>query len=152
MPARRLSDVLLRHARVARLATADRAGAPHVIPICFAFDGRRIYSPIDEKPKRLAPQRLRRVRNILANPRVALVIDEYYENWRRLRYILVHGTAHVLSRGAEYTGAIALLRKKYPQYRKMKLEGRPILRILPKRLVSWAAAGYSLPPPGTRGR
>ena len=62
--------------RVARLATAGPGGQPHVIPICYAFDGESLYSAIDEKPKRVGPARLRRVRNIQASPQVALVIDD----------------------------------------------------------------------------
>jgi PPOX class probable F420-dependent enzyme len=124
---------------VGHLATADRTGAPHVIPVCFVFDGRTVYSAIDEKPKRASPRRLRRVRNIVANPRVALVVDEYDEDWRRLRYVLVRGTARILERGAEHARAIVLLRRKYPQYRLMRLEDRPLLRITPRRFVAWAA-------------
>jgi PPOX class probable F420-dependent enzyme len=134
---RETGEGLLRRARVGHLATADRTGAPHVIPVCFAFDGHRIYSAIDQKPKRASPRRLRRVRNITANPRVALIVDDYDEDWRRLRYVLVRGTARVLERGAEHTKAIALLRRKYPQYRLMPLEDRPVLRITPRRLVAW---------------
>jgi PPOX class probable F420-dependent enzyme len=131
--------LLLRRARVGRLATTDQTGSPHVIPICFAFTGRLLYSAIDEKPKRVSPRRLRRVRNIEANPKVALVVDEYDDDWRRLRYVLVQGTARVLERGAEHRRALALLRKKYPQYRRMRLEDRPVIRITPRRLVAWAA-------------
>ncbi len=136
---RGLGERLLRRARVGHLATADRTGAPHVIPVCFVFDGRTVYSEIDEKPKRASPRRLRRVRNIVANPRVALVVDEYDEDWRRLRYVLVLGTARILERGAEHARAIVLLRRKYPQYRLMRLEDRPLLRITPRRFVAWAA-------------
>jgi len=67
---------LIRSARVAHLATADKTGKPHVIPICFAFDGKRFFSPIDEKPKRSAPTNLKRLKNIAENPNVALVIDK----------------------------------------------------------------------------
>ena len=66
------AEAMLREARVARLATADAGGQPHVVPVCFAVDGRTIYTPLDEKLKRVAPRRLRRVRNIEANPRIAL--------------------------------------------------------------------------------
>jgi PPOX class probable F420-dependent enzyme len=139
MMRRDLGERLLHRARVGHLATADRTGVPHVVPVCFAFDGRTVYSAIDEKPKRASPRRLRRVRNINANPRVALIVDEYNEDWRRLRYVLVRGTARILERGAEHARAIMLLRRKYPQYRLMRLEGRPVLRITPRRLVVWTA-------------
>jgi len=71
----RREKAFLRSARVARLATADASGQPHVIPICYAFDGRDLYSPIDEKPKRTSPLRLKRIRNIGSNPKVAVVVD-----------------------------------------------------------------------------
>jgi len=110
-----------------------------VIPVCFVFDGRAIYTPIDEKPKRVSPRRLRRVRNVEANPHVALVVDEYDEDWRRLWYVLVRGTSMMIQRGPEHVRAVALLRRKYPQYRQMALEKRPVLRVTPRRLVAWAA-------------
>jgi PPOX class probable F420-dependent enzyme len=130
---------MLRDARVARLATADPRGAPHVIPVCFAFDGRAIYTAIDEKPKRISPRGLRRVRNIMANPQVALVVDHYAEDWRRLRYVLVRGTAIIIDRGPEHRRAIARLRDKYRQYRTMRLEGRPVLKISPLTIAAWEA-------------
>ncbi len=133
------ADTMLREARVARLATADAAGQPHVIPVCFVFDGTAIYIVIDEKPKRTSPRHLRRVRNILANPRVALVVDHYEEDWDRLRYALVLGTATMAEEGADHARAIALLREKYPQYRAMRLDGRPIIKIVPNRVAAWAA-------------
>jgi len=117
-----------------------------VVPICFAFDGRAIYTAIDEKPKRVSPARLRRVRNIEANPHVALVVDAYDEDWRRLWYVLVLGTAAVLGPGAAgHTAAVARLRRKYPQYRAMRLETRPVLRITPRRIVAWPAGASPRP-------
>ncbi len=136
---RPLARTMLRDARIARLATADAQGQPHVIPVCFAFDGHAIYSAIDEKPKRTSPRRLRRVRNITANPRVALVVDHYVEDWRRLRYVLVRGTATIIDGGPDHRRAIARLRDKYRQYRTMRLETRPILKISSLRIAAWQA-------------
>ena len=136
---RRGAEAMLREARVARLATADADGQPHVVPVCFAVDGQTIYTPLDEKPKRVAPRRLRRVRNIEANPRIALVVDHYEEDWRRLRFALVTGTARIIEGGPDHARAIALLREKYPQYRAMRLEDRPVLVISPHHVVTWAA-------------
>src|SRR5579863_7147824 len=99
--------------RVARLATADADGNPHVIPVCYAFDGTHFYTPLDEKPKRVAGSQLRRVRNIAVRPQVALVIDRYDDDWSRLGYILVHGKANLLSPEDElHAHALVLLRAR----------------------------------------
>ena len=130
---------LVRSARVAHLATADRSGQSHVIPICFVFDGKYFYSPIDEKPKRVAPLKLQRLKNIADNPDVALVVDRYDEDWRKLAYLLIFGKARVLKSGVKHRKAVNLLRKKYPQYRAMKIHQRPIIEITPTRSTSWGA-------------
>ena len=133
---------LLREARVGRLATADARGRPLVVPVCFAFDGRACYSAIDAKPKRDPSRALRRVRNITENPRVALVVDRYDEDWSRLRYVIVEGTATILTAGDEFARAIDLLRKKYPQYRAMGLarDGGTLIRVVAERVVPWRFA------------
>jgi coenzyme F420-0:L-glutamate ligase/coenzyme F420-1:gamma-L-glutamate ligase len=133
------TTAFIRLARVARLATADKTGRPHVIPICFALDGKELYSPIDEKPKNTSPLRLKRIRNIKANPHIAVVIDRYEENWQRLAYVLIRGRAKILLKGPKHKRAIQLLRKKYPQYRKMRLEDRPVIQITISRWRSWGA-------------
>jgi PPOX class probable F420-dependent enzyme len=130
---------LVRSARVAHLATADKNGRPHVIPICFVFDGNYFYSPIDEKPKRTAPEKLKRIRNILENPQVSLVVDHYDEDWRKLSYVLVSGKARMLLSGAKHGKAVKLLRRKYPQYRKMRIDKLPMILIRPTRMTSWDA-------------
>ena len=103
-------------ARVARLGTADASGRPLVVPVCYAFDGRRWYSAIDGKPKRAAAGNLKRVGNIRENPRVSVLIDHYDDDWRRLRYVIIHGTADLLSEGPEHSYALDLLAAKYPQH------------------------------------
>ena len=130
---------LIRSARIAHLATADAHGCPHVIPICFVFDGNYFYSPIDEKPKRTAPEKLKRVKNIRENAQVALVVDHYDEDWRKLSYVLVSGKARVLLSGASHRKAVTLLRRKYSQYRKMRIDRLPIILIRPTRMTSWGA-------------
>lgn len=110
-------------------------GEPHVIPICFVFDGKNFYSPIDEKPKRTT--KLKRLKNIAENPAVALVIDRYDEDWRKLAYVLVHGKASILQRGTRHQSAARLLRKKYRQYQTMAINERPMIAIAPKRIVCW---------------
>ena len=196
---RRLSD-----APVGRLSTATASGVPHVIPVCFALrqdeNGPVIYIVLDRKPKRAALTRLRRVRNILENPRVALVVDHYDDDWTQLWYILITGAAQLLEGEAppesgsnelpdpsahlkrlspaantpveenpsantahsepdegsaiaetahpepvegtpaseEIAHALRLLRDKYPQYRNMDIDGNPVIKITPRRVVSWS--------------
>ncbi|MEE9325589.1 MAG: TIGR03668 family PPOX class F420-dependent oxidoreductase [Dehalococcoidia bacterium] len=125
--------------RVGRLATVDEEGKPHVIPICYVYNGAYIYSPLDEKPKRVPIERLKRVRNIQSRPEVCLVIDRYSEEWNQLGYVLIQGTALLLQAGEEHEEALRLLREKYPQYRKMALEERPMIKITPKKILSWGA-------------
>jgi PPOX class probable F420-dependent enzyme len=128
---------LLREARVGRLATADAAGRPLVVPVCYAFDGARCYSAVDAKPKRT--RNLRRLANIAANPQVSLVVDVWDEDWRRLCWVIVEGRAEVLAEGAAFTRAIDLLVAKYPQYRTLPLErtGGAVIDIAPERILSW---------------
>ena len=133
------TETFAAESRVARLATIDDAGHPHVVPVCYATDGRAYYSPIDAKPKRTPPDRLKRVRNIRANPQVALLIDHYEEDWARLRFLMVQGRAELLSGGTEWRTARALLEAKYPQYRALPLppEG-PVIKIVPDHVVRWS--------------
>ena len=132
---------LVGETRVARLATADETGAPHVMPVCFALDGETVYSVVDRKPKQAGAMRLRRIRNIMANPRVALLLDGYDEDWGRLWYVLLRGVASIVSRGPEQRWALTLLRNKYPQYAAMNLEGRPVIRARIWRVVAWGNWG-----------
>jgi PPOX class probable F420-dependent enzyme len=131
---------LLRDARVARLGTADTAGRPLVVPVCYAFDGAWIYSAIDRKPKRT--RELRRVRNIRENPHVSLVVDEYHEEWRRLCWVIVEGRADSLTGGPEFAQAMDLLVAKYPQYRTLGFERETgtVIRVTPERLLTWRYA------------
>ena len=87
--------------RVARLATADASGRPHVVPICYAFDGDSLYSAIDLKPKRVGPRQLKRVRNLLDNPQVAVIVDDYSEDWSALGYVLIRGAAEIMDVGQD---------------------------------------------------
>jgi len=123
--------------RVAHLATASADGMPHVVPICFVRMDDRLYVAIDEKPKRRQPGQLRRVRNILANPQVAIVADIYSEDWSRLGFVLVSGRARLLSDGDEHQHAVRALRSKYAQYLGMALDERPVIAIDVERSTSW---------------
>ncbi len=128
--------------RVAHLATADAEGRPHVVPVCYAFDGHNFYIALDDKPKSVAPTRLKRVRNILVNPHVSLLIDSYHEDWSRLSYLLVSGIARLEETGTtQHTQAITLLREKYPQYRAMSIDQRPLIVVEPVTMHGWTGSG-----------
>src|SRR5712692_5897618 len=128
----------VRAQRVARLATADTEGHPHVVPVCYAFDGARFYTPLDEKPKRVPSGELRRVRNIEDRPEASLVVDRYDDDWSRLGYVLVYGKAELMLPGNEaHASALVLLRERYVQYRSMGLEVLPVIVITLERVVSW---------------
>jgi amidase len=109
-------------ARVARLATVDREGRPHVVPICFVVDGTTLYTAVDEKPKRT--RRLRRLDNIAANPRVEVLIDHYEDDWSKLWWVRLRGRARIV----EDPRAVDLLAAKYPQYRE-RPPGGPVIAI-----------------------
>ena len=126
--------------RVARLATADGTGSPHAVPVCFAYDGHSIHIALDEKPKGVPPARLKRVRNILDNPNVALIADRYSEDWDLLAYVMVRGRAELTEPGTgDHTIAVRLLRGKYHQYEEMRIEENPVISIRPERVASWGA-------------
>ena len=134
---------MLKEARVARFATVDARSRPHIVPVCFVYDGKLFYTAIDQKPKRVTPERLTRLRNIRAVPRVALLVDEYGEDWTRLWYILIRGTAKLIPKSAhkEHARAIRKLRAKYPQYAQgMLADDAPIIRITPQRTTSWGTS------------
>jgi PPOX class probable F420-dependent enzyme len=114
----------------------DNKGGPHIVPVCFVYDGKAFYTAIDRKPKRVSPDRAARLQNIRAVSGAALLIDEYDEDWRRLWYVLIRGKAEVIPNSAheERASAIRKLRAKYSQYaRGMLGEDAPIIRITPER-------------------
>jgi len=125
--------------RVGHLATADAGGQPHVVPVCYAVVGDAAYITIDEKPKTGDVTRMKRLRNIAANPSVALVVDRYDENWSRLGWVMLRGRAEILTGGAEHKAAQAMLRARYVQYRSMWLEELPVIAIRVARVSGWGA-------------
>lgn len=125
-------------ARVARLATADAAGRPHLVPMVFVVSGETIYSAVDAKPKRSTA--LRRLANVAANPRVAVLTDHYAEDWTALWWVRADGTGRVLPAGsAEATAAVDLLAARYPQYRDQRPDG-PVLAVDVARWSGWTAS------------
>lgn len=133
----------VRRHRVARLATVDAAGQPLVLPICYVVEGEMLYSPTDAKPKRVPVQRLKRLQNIRQHPQVALVIDDYSEDWSQLSYVLLQGQAQIITDGPAFEQAIAALREKYVQYRSMPIQDNPMIAVRLTRVVSWGAVNTS---------
>ncbi|MGH2497045.1 MAG: TIGR03668 family PPOX class F420-dependent oxidoreductase [Ktedonobacteraceae bacterium] len=130
--------------RVARLATSDADGHPHVVPVCFAFDGSSFYIALDEKPKRVEQRQLRRVRNIEARHEAMLLFDHYDDDWSRLGYVQVYGHAELLMPDAPgHADALRLLRERYIQYRSMNLEAYPLIVVTPRRVVAWGNLAFS---------
>ncbi|TMG71070.1 MAG: TIGR03668 family PPOX class F420-dependent oxidoreductase [Chloroflexi bacterium] len=127
----------LAEAPVARLATADVNGRPHVVPISFAMDGDTIYFAVDAKPKR--SRDLKRLRNIAANPAVSVLVDHYEDDWTRLWWVRADGTARVVQDHAEAARATDALAGRYPQYRRARPAG-PVVAISNIRLSGWSAS------------
>ena len=122
--------------RVARLATADANGVPHLVPVCYAIIGDSLYITIDEKPKRTDIP-LKRLRNIMENPEIAVMVDHWDEDWRRLAWVMLRGRAEILSDGEEHDNAQARLRERYPQYRTMDLAPLPVIALRIARALAW---------------
>jgi PPOX class probable F420-dependent enzyme len=126
----------LNRRKVAHLATADRRGAPHVVPVCFAIEGGALYITIDEKPKR-PDVPLKRLRNIAENPAIAVVVDRYDDDWTRLGWVMLRGRADILTDGAEHARAQDLLRARYPQLKDMQIASLPVIAVRLERITSW---------------
>jgi PPOX class probable F420-dependent enzyme len=122
--------------RVARLATADAKGVPHLVPVCYAIAGDSLYITIDEKPKRTDIP-LKRLRNIGENPEIAVTMDRWDEDWRHLAWVMLRGRAEILPGGTEHDQAQAHLRERYPQYRAMDLAPLPVIAMRIARASAW---------------
>jgi len=123
-------------ATVARLATIGSAGRPHLVPVTFAVDGDLIYTVVDAKPKTTTD--LRRLRNIGADPRVAVLADHYEDDWDALWWARADGIAAILRDPAAMAGPLELLAARYRQYRAQP-PGGPLIRIQAERWTGWAA-------------
>lgn len=130
-------------ARVARLASVDTECKPHLIPVVFVFDNDCYFIPIDEKTKRSRPEKLKRAKNIQQNPSVALLIDEYNEDWTKLYFIMIQGRASIIGKELEQQDELLLLEKahkllsdKYLQYQKIGI-GEYVIMIIPQKVITW---------------
>lgn len=128
-------------ARVARLATADRDAAPHVVPVVFALVDGKIYIPVDGKQKKDV-ERLKRLDNIRENAQVSFLVDHYEDDWAKLGFALIFGSAVVIHAEADaevYEKAAERLREKYAQYRGAITIHAWMIEITPHRAASWGA-------------
>lgn len=133
-------------ARIARLATVDSKSKPRLVPVVFAFDGEHYYIPIDKKTKQepSRPEKLKRVKNIQKNPNIALLIDEYNEDWTKLYFVMIQGRALLISnKKGEQQNELLLLEKahkllseKYHHYQKIGI-GEYVIMIYPYKIMSW---------------
>lgn len=123
---------------MAHLATISAASQPHVVPVCYACSETTFYVTIDEKPKRHDVP-LQRLRNIEANPAVAVTVDRWDEDWARLAWVMLRGHAEILAAGEEHDRAQTLLCERYVQYRQMNLAPFPVIALRIMRVSSWGA-------------
>jgi len=129
-------------ASVARLATVDSEDCkPYLVPVVFIYDGNNFYIPIDEKAKRSKPENLKRVKNIQTNPNVALLIDEYNEDWKKIWFIMIQGNASLINNIKSKQNRLIqrvhrLLYEKYPQYLTTGI-GKFCIMIRPQRVINW---------------
>jgi PPOX class probable F420-dependent enzyme len=134
--------MIIDKARVARLAPVDSECKPHLIPVVFVFDNHCYFIPIDEKTKRSRPEKLKRAKNIQQNPNVALLIDEYNEDWKKLYFIMIQGKASIVGKELEQNEMLLLekahklLFDKYLQYQKIGI-GEYVIMIIPQKVITW---------------
>jgi PPOX class probable F420-dependent enzyme len=130
------ANELLEEAPVGRLGLLDLEGAPRVLPVTFAIAEGRVWSAIDRKPKRAGePARLRFLRQ---DPRAALAVDRYSDDWDELAWVQVLGRVEIVEVDDAAAG-LAALREKYEPYRDEQPPG-PLLALEPQRYLSWRAA------------
>jgi PPOX class probable F420-dependent enzyme len=118
--------------RVCRVATAGRDGRPHVVAVCPAVAGQKIYIGSGKEAGK--------VKNLRENPRIALTVDLYSEDWSRLTGVMVQGTARLIARGKEFQRARVRLYEKYPQYSReaaLSPSDSVIIEITPTKVVTW---------------
>ncbi|GAB2853428.1 TIGR03668 family PPOX class F420-dependent oxidoreductase [Actinoallomurus bryophytorum] len=128
----------LTSATVLRLASTDAAGRPHLVVVTFAIEGDHIFTAVDAKPKRTRD--LKRLRNIRADPRVAVLADHYEDDWTHLWWVRADATAEIIEDPAAMARPISLLRERYRQYRETPPEG-PVIALTVERWTGWAYEG-----------
>jgi nitroimidazol reductase NimA-like FMN-containing flavoprotein (pyridoxamine 5'-phosphate oxidase superfamily) len=118
--------------RVARVATASAEGMPHLVPVCAVLVGGKIYFGSGKKA--------RKVLNLRANPKLALTVDLYSDDWSRLQGVMVQGTTRIVERGPRFRRLRRRLYAKYPQYPREAALGESdsvIVELTPTHVFSW---------------
>jgi PPOX class probable F420-dependent enzyme len=129
---------LLERSRVARLGLVDDEGGPRVLPVTYALAGDALVTAVDvHKPKRVAAERLARLRWLSARPRAALTVDHYEDDWSQLTWVQAIGSMSILE-AADAPDALAALAARYSQYRERAPAG-PVLALRPERVLWWRA-------------
>ena len=121
-------------ARRGVLTTIDKEGAPHAVPVVFAIYNDLIVTPIDRKPK--TTRALGRRKNIELNPRVALLVDRWSEDWTELAWVMIRGSASVQPANRSM-GEVDAIIARYPEYRDT-LSGSDIILVAPERISWWS--------------
>jgi PPOX class probable F420-dependent enzyme len=122
---------------VAHLATSGEDGRPHIVPICYALENHALYFAVDFKPKRTT--NLKRLRNIAAQPAVSILVDHYEDDWDKLWWVRLDGSARLVREGHEAEKAVNLLALRYPQYRTERPAG-PVVAVSIERMTGWSAS------------
>ena len=133
-------EEFIERARVARLATVDFASKPYLVPVVFVFYANHFFIPVDEKRKTAKPEKLKRIKNIKGNPNVALLIDNYSEDWTKLAFVMIQGKASIASKtqgNIQLREAYKKLMRKYLQYQKVGI-GETCIIIAPEKVASWS--------------
>ena len=133
MRLKKTEEEFLKHSRVARIATADERGMPHVVPVCHLWEQGCVYFGTARESKK--------VHNLERNSQIALAVDDYTDAWAHLRGLLLQGHAQLVSRGAQFRRIRKLLYQKFPQYEKeaaLEEDDAVIVCFVPKRAVSWS--------------
>jgi nitroimidazol reductase NimA-like FMN-containing flavoprotein (pyridoxamine 5'-phosphate oxidase superfamily) len=117
--------------RVARVATVGD-GMPHLVPVCHVLIRGKIYFGSGKKG--------RKVLNVRANPRLALTVDCYSDDWAQITGVMVQGRARVIDRGPRFRAVRRRLYAKYPQYPQEAALGERdsvIVELTPTHVYSW---------------
>ena len=133
---------IIEESRVARLVTVDvddnNIPQPYLVPTVFVFDGKHFFIPFDEKSKKVSIEKSRRLKNIQKNPNVAILIDEYSDDWSKLFFVMIRGSAKIIDEEEKklLVRAHKLLLLKYPQYKNVGI-GKSCIMIDPKKVIFW---------------